>query len=248
MSLKTKMTPLILLCALITPLSLAAKQTRPNSKTKLSAVKSSCSQWSKTSKQRGISQLIIAFEGLSSFSQSYANKTYELYEAQKSGRSQNTKLKRAAMNFVMKNLIAPHMGEVVKESEILLLSEKTQRAKKASVASTCVESWKAVYGDQLQIIIVGHSFGGYSAINLSQRLQEKNISVKTVFTMDARTYPGKYKEFWRPDNVEQHINHFQKGAWMPGYRVKGAENKKFSTSHSGITKIEESKKAFLDII
>lgn len=221
---------------------------RPTGKSKLGQVSKSCSKWAKASNKKGVNQLIVVFEGLSSFSQSYANRTYALYDLALKGKLKRSKTRKAPMNFVMKNLIGPEMNQIVKRSEILLLSEKTQRKKKASVASTCVNEWSSVYSGQLDIVIIGHSFGGYSAINLSQRLHENDIPVKAVFTMDARTYPNKYKEFWTPKNVGRHINHFQKGVWMPGYKVKGAENSKFSTNHSGITNIEESKRVLQEII
>jgi hypothetical protein len=228
--------------------NLFAETLRPTGKSKLSQVRSSRSKWAKYSNKRGVDQLIVVFEGLSSFSQSYANKTYALYDLASKGKLKGSKTRKAPMNFVMKNLIGPQMSQIAKRSEILLLSEKTQRKKSASVASTCLAEWSNTYNGQLDIVIIGHSFGGYSAINLSQRLHENSIPVKAVFTMDARTYPNKYKEFWTPKNVNRHINHFQKGVWMPGYKVKGAENSKFSTNHSGITNIEESKRVLQEII
>lgn len=246
---KSKNPTITLITSLLIALSAtiqAQNVQRPVSKTKLNEAKKMCTTWAKKSKSSGITQLIVSFEGLGSFSQSFADKTYKGLENAK--KSKRAKKARGSMNFVAKNLIAPNLSEIAKHSEILLLSERTHRSREKTVASTCVQAWNKIYRGKAEFIILGHSFGGYAAINLAQTLAKTDVPVKAMLTMDARTTPGNYKHFWKPDNVELHINHFQKGLWMPGYRVKDAQNNKYSTNHSGITKIKETKEAFKDLL
>ena len=168
-----------------------------------------------------------------SYSESAAKKTYNYFDQVRSG----TRVKApsiGSMNFVAKNVIIPHMGEIARTSEILLLSENSER-EDTSVGATCVKEWQKVYGDSLRLSVLGHSFGGYAALRLAKAIKG-SVIVDQMLTMDARAMPGEYQYFQTPSNVREHYNYFHKGAVMPGYAIEGADlNERVHTNHVGVT-------------
>lgn len=219
---------------------------RPRVDDNLAVTKEICQAWSKSSQSKGVTQLIVAFEGLASYSAKAAEATYKYYdELKKSSGARAPRI--GSMNFLNENLIVPNMNEIIKESEILILSESSQR-KKETVAETCLKSWDKQFKGNLRIILLGHSFGGYAVLNLAKKLQESKINIAQALTMDARAMPNEYVHFKKPNNINQFWNFFHKGPWMPGYAIKGAENQRVRTDHVGVTKIEVVQEKFLEIL
>ena len=137
------------------------------------------------------------------------------------------------MSFLAKRLIAPSLRRHYSEVELLLLPE-TSENRERSVARECAQAWRQVHGSALRLLVLGHSFGGYSALRLAKKLKADGISVDAMLTVDARTTPSNYRHFITPSNVRAHHNFFRKG-FMPGYAIEGAVNKRLrGVSHGTI--------------
>jgi len=219
---------------------------RPTASTPPDEAKALCTSWAEASFKKGIDQLIVSFEGLASYSNSAAEKTYQYLDQIKVNK-QGRAPRLGSMNFVANNLLVPQMKQIAKDSELLLMSENSQREKNA-VATQCVKAWSKVYGPKLKLIVLGHSFGGYAALNFATEVKKFGIEIDSMLTMDARAMPSEYKYFATPPNVAEHFNFFHKGPWMPGYEIKGAQNQKVQTDHVGVTKIDVVQETFLSLL
>lgn len=241
-----KTTTLSLLSLIFIPLMASAIE-RPVASTALSETSSICKSWASESKRAGIETLIVSFEGLVSYSDSAAKKTYAYLDSVRAGKKTRKVPSLGGMNFVAKNVLIPHMSKIARGSELLLLSEASQRNDK-TVGETCVRAWHQVYGNSLRVIVMGHSFGGYASLRLAKSL-ENSVDIESMLTMDARAMPNEYRYFQTPSNVREHYNYFHKGLVMPGYEIEGATlNQKVSTDHVGVTTHESVQARFVDIL
>jgi len=75
------------------------------------------------------------------------------------------------------------------------------------------------YGDTSQIILIGHSLGSNSTIQVANAIQQQNIPVDLIVTFDI-TQPLQV-----PRNVQRFINFFQNNGFgeraVPGYGFTG---------------------------
>lgn len=197
-------------------------QARIDSNMSHSEVKKVCATWAKESKQNGVSTFIIAFEGLWSLSQRKVDKLQEYHSKIKSGENVSMNLSGFG-GYVTKGPLAHLVKNYGEHFEFTVLSHRTETTTNYSNALTCANEWYQVFGDQLDLNIIGHSFGGYASIFLMHKLQSFKIPVRNIMTADARAYSSGYKYFYKTDNVESFDNYFQKG-FLPGYEIEGASN------------------------
>lgn len=210
--------------------------TPPNAKTSIKEVKSRARQWALEAKARGNRTLVVAFEGLWSFSQGYADKIYAAQKALRAGQKPKS-LGSARMSFVAKYLVGPQMA---KHSQLdYLLLPETSESKDSSVALNTVLEWFKVHGRGLKLVVVGHSFGGHASLKLVHKLSKHKVPVAAMLTIDARARPGQYGDFKTTSNVKAAYNYFQKSLFLPGYEIKGAVNQKLKgVSHGSIPNAE----------
>ena len=203
--------------------------------------------WARAAEARGTRTLVIAFEGLWSYSDSYSDKLYDYQAALRAGQSPRAP-RGASMSFVGKNLLAPTLATTQRRIELLVLPE-TSENRADSVGLQTVLAWHQVFGSRLKLVLVGHSFGAYSALRLARKLESRGIGVDHMLTIDARTMPGNYRHFTRPSNVGSLHNYFQKGM-MPGYSIDGADlNQRLrGTSHGAIPGSEPVRARFLSLV
>lgn len=110
-----------------------------------------------------------------------------------------------------------------------------------SSALKCLQSFQAEYpSGSLQIILLGHSFGG--GISVFEFLSKTKSKIQTVLTLDPRSWNGDsiYRRtkdlmvFQMPANVEKTFNFYQRGG-MGGYQVRGAKNQILqNTRHTAV--------------
>lgn len=226
-------------------LGAAVKQEQIGDKTVLAAAQSASGydNRAEAAKKQGINTLVIAFEGLASHSSGYANDLLKYQDKIRSGQKAS-KPSPVTMNFIGKHLLKPYLDQTKGHAEFITFSEASQKGAN-SPAVQCAVAWHNSYGPELNLIVVGHSFGGYAAIKLCNELAKKKIPVDHMLTIDARTMPGNYKNFIKPDNVASAQNFFQKSLFMPGYPIEGAVNTRIKgIDHGHMPGGEQVKAAF----
>ncbi len=218
----------------VTGLATVLDRTRgpPSSSTDPSQAYAASLPWARAANAAGRHTLVIAFEGLWAYSSSYARRIYE-YEAElRAGRSP-ARPAASGLSFVSSLLLVPNLSRSLPKADLLILPETSENGD-TSIAEQAARAWKAVHGDALRVIIIGHSFGGYSAIRCGDKLARHSIPVANVLTVDARAIPTNYQYFEKSRNVARHQNFFQKSLWMPGYAIDGAENQRLHVDHGSI--------------
>ncbi len=204
----------------------------PSSSTAPSQAYAASLPWARAAKAAGRHTLVIAFEGLWAYSSSYARRIYEYQAELRAGRSP-ARPAASGLSFVSSLLLVPNMNRSLPVADLLILPETSENGD-TSIAEQAARAWKTVHGDALKVIIIGHSFGGYSAIRCGDKLARHSIAVANVLTVDARAIPTNYRYFTKSRSVARHQNFFQKSLWMPGYAIDGAENQRLYVSHGAI--------------
>lgn len=192
---------------------------RPGPRTSAAATRAQSLAWARGAQARGSRTLVVAFEGLWSYSSSFVADLYEHQDALRAGRSSRAP-RRARMSFVSKHLLSPNLSRY-RDLDFLILPETSERPEE-SVALRTILAWREVHGSRLKIVLVGHSFGAYSALKLANKLGRRGVQIHGMLAIDARTMPGNYRHFVKPSNVGGLYNYFQKGL-MPGYEITGAQ-------------------------
>lgn len=188
--------------------------------------------WAREARAAGRRRLIVVFEGLWAWSGAYSERVYAYQDALRAGRSAAPP-PVSGLSFVTKQLIVPNLSATLATSDLLLLPETSENGD-TSVGEQACRAWHQVHGAELSLVIVGHSFGGYSALRLGRKLEARAIPIAAMLTVDARTTPLNYRFFSKPGNVREHANYFQKSPWMPGYAIDGARNQRLQVMHGGI--------------
>lgn len=201
-----------------TPAPGAAPQ-RPSPQTSASATRAQSLAWARSAQARGSRTLVVAFEGLWSYSNNFVKSLYAHQDALRAGRSSRAP-RSASMSFVGKHLLSPNLSRH-REHDFLVLPETSERSAE-SVGLRTILAWREVHGSRLKVVLVGHSFGAYSALKLAKKLGQRGVRVESMLTIDARTMPGNYRHFVKPSNVGALYNYYQKGL-MPGYEITGAQ-------------------------
>lgn len=88
------------------------------------------------------------------------------------------------------------------------------------------------------IIIVGHSIGGKSAVDLSQDLADMNLEVDYLFVIDKRSGRSDSK----PDNVKELINIRQDKGFLKGFSIEGQDELiEIDATHTNIDRNEKTR-------
>lgn len=204
----------------------------PSAATPVSEAYAAALPWARAAHAAGRHTLVVVFEGLWAYSSDDTQRIYEYQDALRAGRSPGAP-SPSGLSFVSRHLIVPNLRDTCARADLLIMPETSENGD-SSVAEQAVRAWKQVHGDDLRVVIVGHSFGGWSALRLANKLRRHSIRVQHMLTVDARSIPTNYPSFIKPSNVGQHDNFFQKSLWMPGYRIDGANNVKLYVDHGSI--------------
>tara|TARA_B100000965_G_scaffold373621_1_gene364222 strand:- start:146 stop:622 length:477 start_codon:yes stop_codon:yes gene_type:complete len=126
------------------------------------------------------------------------------------------------MAFVSQQLLAPNAARDARRIDLVVLPETSENPKDDSVGEQVARAYHQVHGADLDLVLVGHSFGAYSALRLANKLRPHGITVDGLLAIDARTTPGNYRHFVKPSNVARLYCYYQKSLFMPGYAIDGA--------------------------
>ncbi|MEW6709946.1 MAG: hypothetical protein AB1403_09020 [Candidatus Riflebacteria bacterium] len=135
-----------------------------------------------------------------------------------------------------------------------------------SKAYSLIRDYFEVYGKNLRIMIIGHSFGGgIAVVKLLKRLKAyvdlkrvKGFSIESVITLDPRSWDGDTK-FWTSRNeylysapagldILNQYNFYQTSLLMRGYKFKNAKNIKLRTMHTKMPKEKKVRTLCKDLI
>ncbi len=203
----------------------AAPIQRPLPGASASEVKSSCSNWALSAKSRGSQQLVIAFEGLGAFRKKAAKKLYKYHDELLKG-TQVKRPGRTSMGFVADNILIKNLEKNFSKNSFLNLSHKGE-GKKDSVSFGCFKEWHKIFGNELDLVLVGHSFGGPAAKRLMNTIAEEvpNFKINGMLSIDPRLK----NKFVTRSNVKKHFVFYQKG-FLRGYPYKDSRGGSFTVN------------------
>ncbi len=184
-------------------------------------------------RKAGNTTYIFGFEGLISFNGGLYKKLKEHQAKLRSGQSSKFS-STGSMGFLTKIFLSKFVDKNPHSFEFFVFPEKIKKRNKPNKADQCIkEVWEAT-GGNAQMILLGHSFGGFEVINVATRLPQ--VRFDQAVTMDARAYPGQYKYFIRTKNVKNFRNYYQLGG-LPGHKIKGVDFElKISATHVSLLK------------
>lgn len=181
----------------------------------------------------GNTTYIFGFEGLVSYNSVLYERLKEHQQNLRVGKASTFK-RAGSMGFLTKIFLSKFVEKNPHGFEFFVFPEKIKNRKKPTKADQCIkEVWEAT-GGNAQMILLGHSFGGFEVINVATRLP--GVRFDQAVTMDARAYPGQYKYFIRTHNVRNFRNYYQLGG-LPGHKIKGVDSEmKINATHVSLLK------------
>lgn len=227
---------------------------RPLPRASASEVNQSCLIWAKKSE----GNLVVAFEGLGAYRKKAAEKLYKYQDLLKLGKKA-VKPKNGSMAYVTDNILIKNLTKTFDKTEILILPHSGE-GDANSTSFNCVKAWHKVHKDDLNLIILGHSFGGNAAKRLMNTLFEKisTFKVKAMLSLDPRL---KSKFITKP-NIKKHYVYYQKG-FLRGYPFKDKRGDEFTknivvpgklisgpegNNHANLTLYTDVQRTYLDLI
>jgi len=183
-----------------------------------------CQRVSNHARVHGNRTLVIAFEGLASFSASAARAAYQYQTALEKGLSPGAPT-GGMSGFVARGLMVPTVQKFKGTFEFVVFPYTATAA-----AETCALHWMRVSGRRL--VIAGHSFGGHAAVKLADSLGQRNVRPETVITIDPRWIMGG---IYRSRNAARWENYYQIGGGLPGKSMSDADvNQRLRGGHTGM--------------
>jgi hypothetical protein len=212
---------------------------RPEPRDKPQDAYNKCLNWAKVAKRKvpRANRLVIQYEGLGGYSKKLANSLYQYQDNLLAGRSAPMPKTRPVFS-AAQNTMRLNMRDNYRGVEYLVLPHDTKKG----VSEKCVEAFHRVFGRDLKLKVVGHSFGGNAARKLVQRLQKSRPDIRDIrmLTLDSRAPVTGYSTgFWTPVNVSRNDVFFQKSPLLPGYKYKSRGG--VTVNHNRITGPEVSR-------
>lgn len=179
-----------------------------------------CEQLTAFARQRDARVLVIGFEGLASFDSTGSHSSYRQHLQAVKGENVEAP-RRGGGGYLLHGLLNRVMKERASSVEVVMFPQTATGSSAGSVPELCAETWMKEAGNRL--VVLGHSFGGHAANQLTENLARKNIPVAAVISVDPRlkAYIGSFE---RSPNVALWENYYQKNTpFLNGYLVNGAQ-------------------------
>ena len=185
-----------------------------------------CARLSSYARAKGVRSLVIAFEGLASFSGSATRAAYQYHAELSNGRKASEAGGFSMGGYVARGLMMPTITRAAPRFEFLIFPHTA-----TGTAHACALEWMRVAGRRL--ILVGHSFGGMSVMRVTRELAQRNVRVSTVVSVDPRSvFPGGIQRVRGADRWE---NFYQYGGGLPGKSIREADvNERLSGGHTSM--------------
>ena len=186
-----------------------------------------CMRLSEWNRRRGIKTLVIAFEGLASYSPSATRAAYDYHRRILEGSKEPVRLPYAFGGFVARGLMIPVIANAASSFDFLVFPYTA-----TGIAHTCALEWLKVSGRR--IILVSHSFGGMATVRVAGDLEKLGIPIHEVITIDPRT-PFFGIGLERTQNAKRWENFYQWGGGLPGKSMPDADlNQRLWGAHTGM--------------
>lgn len=179
-----------------------------------------CAELAAFARQREARTLVIGFEGLASFDSSGTHVSYRQHLEALRGETIEP-MRKGSGGYLLHGLLNRVMKERARSVEVIMFPQTATGSSAGSVPELCAETWMREPGNKL--VVLGHSFGGHAANQLTENLARRNIPVAAVISVDPRL-KGYIGSFQRSPNVALWENYFQKNTpFLNGYVVAGAQ-------------------------
>lgn len=177
--------------------------------------------------------LVIAFEGLASFSEASTVQAYR-YQWELAHHLPATAPGFALNGFVVRETLTPAISARKGSFEFLAFPYTAELREAASVPERCALEWMRKKGRHL--VIVGHSFGGDSAVQLLEQLRSRNVTVDVALTIDpVPQAPRPESVIHVTRNVRRWENFFQRVMLPMGVSLpEAAVNRRLSVVHTAV--------------
>lgn len=185
-----------------------------------------CARLSAVNKARGNRNLVIAFEGLASYSGGAAQAAYQAHAEALRGQKGSPPSGFGMGGFVARGLMLPVAASAASKFDFLVFPYTA-----TGTAHACALEWMKVPGRRL--ILAGHSFGGMSLVRVTEELAKRNVRVAEVISVDPRSWTGG--GLYRTRGVQRWENYYQFGGGLPGKSIPAADvNQRLSGGHTGM--------------
>lgn len=202
----------------------AISSTKPQPSDSEAAAK--CARLSAVNRARGNRTLVIAFEGLASYSGSATQAAYQAHALALRGQKDTQSAGFGMGGFVARGLMIPVIASSASKFDFLVFPYTA-----TGTAHTCALEWMKVPGRRL--ILAGHSFGGMSLVRVTEELAKRNVKVTEVISIDPRSWTGM--GIYRARGTDRWENYFQFGGGLPGKSIPAADvNLRLSGGHTGM--------------
>ena len=185
------------------------------------AAQEKCQALSDDAKARGVSTLVIAFEGWNSFYEAENQRVYAFLWQLGHEREKPT-LGRMGAGVVLVDVILPLVRRFEASFEYLLFSYAGPTALSPSVPEICALEWMKEPGRRLALI--GHSFGGDSTVQIADKLEARSLPLDYVLTLDPVAQFGHANTaIHRSRNAKIWDNYHQDHGWPTGNSIEDAD-------------------------
>lgn len=185
-----------------------------------------CARLSLYARAKGVRTLVIAFEGLASYSGSSTQAAYQYHAERARGRGADEAGGFGMGGYMARGLMMPTITKAAPRFEFLVLPYTG-----TGTAHDCALQWMKVPGRRL--VLAGHSFGGMAVMRVTEELAKRNVRVATVISVDPRSVmPGGIHRVRGADRWE---NFYQFGGGLPGKSIREADvNERLTGGHTGM--------------
>ena len=228
------------------------KVSKPTTSDSNQKVIEKCQSLGERDRQFKINNFLIAFEGLSSFNSQRTEELYQAFEKDPEMKGLKVPDKKGSGGFMVNYLLWPALIASSGSTDFTVWPEPSIKDDQIGAQpDLCARAW-LVGNPNGKLIITGHSYGGHAANQLADVLDQQNIPIDSVVTVDART--KRYKgDLFKTSNAGYWVNFYQTNtAFLNGYVVDGADENinlsRTGTSHGKIPGRIEVKSALIELL
>lgn len=205
------------------PIDAEIEKIKPRPADSVALASRKCAALADAAKARGVSVLLVGFEGQGGFNADNAWLVYRyLWRITHAVSDIPPELDTSAP--VLHRLLLPSIDFYSAKLEILDFPETAVTSSSGGVPQACIEQWLTRV-PSARVVLMGHSFGADAAHEVAGFLNRSHLPVHQVYSMDA-VARSPAKRFAKPGNVELWTNFYQRNQPPFGAFVRLADSNK----------------------